>query len=110
MPFPENNNRLVSVLHQCQCPRHAGYERHADEEKYGAMWRCETLQTMVSSGGGDLPAGFVDCVPDSMLRPLHDGDGVDEVIRRVGLPEQHETPIGVITSVLRSLGFEAQWP
>ncbi len=81
--FDANRNRLVSVLRRCTClgaPLHLPY------------WECEALQPMACwnlDGPVTIdPAGTVRCVADADLRPLHDGDGEDEMLRIAGKPEQ----------------------
>lgn len=52
----------------------------------GGWWQCELLQTFEGVNGATFPPGLLSDTHDSILRPLHDGDGVDEVIKKVGLP------------------------
>lgn len=64
-----------------------------------AGWRATALQSMLcysrlTGAVEEVPAGTVAHARDEYLRPLHDGDGTDEILRIAGKP--NETPLDVV--------------
>lgn len=49
-------------------------------------WNCRALSAVVGPRRTALPGELV-IASDRILRPLHGGDGVDEMLQRVGKPE-----------------------
>lgn len=98
MPDLECNiNRLLVTKRLLSSSEREGLNRIGLEAPHD-LWVCEALQTIktiisifnarhgVSWGYGDVPAGETITTCDRFLRPLYDGDGVDEVLRKVGRP------------------------
>lgn len=75
---PENVNKLVRVRAPDPFQFHGEFE-----------WDCEALQTMVGftfKGKSIIAPGHQISCLDRHLRPLHSGDGVDEMVLKAGLP------------------------
>lgn len=76
---PDNINRLTRTIALIQ----------------GDEWGCEALQPIyVNSRTEDwflMPAGETHRHNDYAMEPLHGGDGVDEMVKRVGKPKPIET-------------------
>jgi hypothetical protein len=88
--LPKNANRICRVLRA--------------KPLYNGAWVCEALQTFDGycySPIGEhrdivIPPGTEFSIFDTYLRPLHDGDGVDETLR-AGKP--NETPSEIIEAI-----------
>lgn len=75
---PHNAHVLCTALRRCCC-------------EGGNSWQCELLTSAVVDIGFAsfrMAAGNLSCFPESDLRPLHDGDGVDEMIEIAGKPNE----------------------
>lgn len=92
-PGTDNAGRIVRVIQRDERPE----LQHLFP---GVWWTCEALQHILKWTGGrtDAPQGTFapgELCPatDSVLMPLHDGDGEDEILRRVGKPQQRDTTL-----------------
>lgn len=87
-----NLQRLVSV--DAPCPNHRINS-----------WHCTALQPllcldMLTGHYVEMPAGETGlCIGDEILRPLHDGDGMDEMTERAGKAPLVEVPNPVLDQV-----------
>lgn len=89
-----NAGRLVSVI------KRADYERMLSSMFVGVgdvWWSVRAMQRLERYEGATkktdfMPGESLYC-PDSVLMPLHDGDGEDEILRRVGKPQQRDTTL-----------------
>lgn len=87
---PGCTNKLVTVDRLWSGPRCCASHRDRFERAvalYGPYWLCTALQSIPFPPPG-LPAdpGKPVAVRDQNLRPLHDGDGEDEMLRIAGRP------------------------
>lgn len=92
-PGNDNAGRIVRVIERDSDPR---LLKIVD----CVWWSCEALQHVKKWRGGltTEPIGYFApgerCpVTDSVLMPLHDGDGEDEILRIVGKPQQRDTTL-----------------
>lgn len=71
---PGNEMALVEVVGPSGC-----------DKVHQPAWHCLALSLVLGNPNPAMP-GQKAHIADCALRPLHDGDGVDEILQKVGLP------------------------
>lgn len=86
--YPQNIQAIVSVVDASDVLDKPAWNCKALQRLRGQRRVCDLLGHIVDTAEVTLDPGEIIVIYDEDLRPLYDGDGVDEVLRYAGLPKE----------------------